>query len=310
VKCSCFLFLCFGQADDSAIWQEEENSIVLCKVCQEIFPIKSYETLASLCLDLESLKEIARDVSWLTEEAERFKDTLAKLEKQQLIAQKYRERLTKLISPICNIPVELLTEIFRVYCEDEVLDESPIFKHPADVLSAVCSQWKNIVENSPGIWSCISVTIGRTRDSEPAARRVLDRCLGMSKQSPLNVVCSKGWHNRTSVSLLKMALEHSERWQSADIEFDSSDVTALIAQFLERSPGQSHGTLFPMLRTLKIISPFWGVYIPFYRAPLPFQPSYLPRVREFSLSCRGASMESEESLETSINSLLTQDLPP
>ncbi|THU83885.1 hypothetical protein K435DRAFT_419629 [Dendrothele bispora CBS 962.96] len=278
----------------------EDNAITLCNSCQAKPPIKFYQGLASSEYQLfrenithstpESLEIVVQDITWLDVEIWRLKDTVEKLEQQRLNARKHRDLILASFAPINRAPTEVLAEIFNLYCEDEILDMPLMgYTHPADLLSIVCFRWKNTVENTPKLWSRISVASTR----QTFVPRVLTRCLTLSRKAPLHIdaltAMSQVWYSPAIIHNIELrleaALQHSDRWESVSMDL-VPQTTPVFTKYL-RGSSKSQEDLFPLLRMINIFSP--DLYISQDQSSLPFRRASLPHLNEFSVSCQNAS---------------------
>ncbi|THU95555.1 hypothetical protein K435DRAFT_778944 [Dendrothele bispora CBS 962.96] len=283
----------------------EDNVITLCNSCQAQPPIKFYSGLASPEYQLfreniahstaESLGIVVQDIAWLDVEIQRLKDTVEQLEQQRLNARKHRDLILASFAPINRAPAEVLAEIFNFYCEDEILD-MPLMghTHPSDLLSVVCFRWKNTVENTPKLWSRISVVGALTRQA--LVPGVLTRCLTLSRKAPLHIIIinaltatSRDFSFSVIIHnielLLEAALQHSDRWESVSIDL-VPQTTPVFTKYLGGS-SKSQEELFPLLRRINVFSP--DLYISKDQSSLPFRRASLPHLNEFSVSCQNAS---------------------
>ncbi|THU97329.1 hypothetical protein K435DRAFT_68715 [Dendrothele bispora CBS 962.96] len=284
-----------------------DNAITLCNSCQAKPPIKFYQGLASSEYQLfreniahstpESLEIVVQDIAWFDAEIQRLKDTVEKLEQQRLNARKHRDLILASFAPINRAPTEVLAEIFNLYCEDEILDMPLMgYTHPADLLSVVCFRWRNTVENTPKLWSHISVAGDYTWQA--FVPRVLTRCLTLSRKAPLHInasaITSPYLDDYSTMmynikQLLEVALQHSERWESASLDL-VPEITPVFTKYL-RGSSKSQEDLFPLLRRINIFSP--DLYISQDQSSLPFRRASLPHLNEFSVSCQNVSRPDE-----------------
>ncbi|KAK7444793.1 hypothetical protein VKT23_015110 [Stygiomarasmius scandens] len=282
--CNCTIVL-------TLTWQED-NIIVLCNSCQVSPPIKFYGSSSSSDFKLlretnaystpQSLELVSRDINWLAVEAQRLKDVVRELEQQHENANRYRDLIVSSFAPINRAPTEVLAEIFCLYCEDELIpDRLPLgYAHPAYLLSAVCFRWRNIVENSPKIWSHISAS------DQLFTSSLLTHCLTLSRQAPLHIDIS--FH--PNYTLLEQLFQQSNRWQSLRMELPSR-IASTFTKFLADS-SKSQRELFPILRRINVFCPDLYIQTDLGENPLP---TSLPQLREFSFSCQRASRPSDSS---------------
>jgi len=212
------------------------------------------------------------------------------------------------LAPINQVPVEVLVEIFHAYCQDIVSDLPPMNNiHPADTLSAVCSKWRDIIQNTSKIWSFINLT--GPLDMEPSENlmtipsKSLNRCLKMSRNVPLHIGLLSDVSGSPFTSLyntgplIKMALQHSSRWQSASLDLVPF-IAKKFAKFIKKS-SKSQEELFPALQRLHVFTP--DLYIPSGAISFPLQRPSLPQLTEFSVSCQNAAQHPNGSVEHNLS---------
>lgn len=134
------------------------------------------------------------------------------------IARLHKEHNT--LAYVHKLPTELLVYIFRLslvplpdYCL--IADFLPVSPHiMLDKLMIVCSIWKELVHNSPSLWSEI-----RSSDS----KRLITKVLEKSKEHPLMVTLSgpveeeerPGYY--LNQEFIREAGKHIHRWRQADL---------------------------------------------------------------------------------------------
>lgn len=96
-------------------------------------------------------------------------------------------------SPICNIPLEILSEIFVQCCTFSVaINHTHLIEPTALYLSQICSVWRNIVISMPRLWSMITIHGANVHKRPLPAKRLLCTYLAHAAQAPLNIrlVCA------------------------------------------------------------------------------------------------------------------------
>ncbi|KAK0212206.1 hypothetical protein DFS33DRAFT_1482150 [Desarmillaria ectypa] len=95
--------------------------------------------------------------------------------------------------PICNIPLEILSEIFVQCCTLSVaINRTHLIEPTALYLSQICSVWRNIVVSIPKLWSMITIHGANVHKRPLPAKRLLCTYLTHVGQAPLSIrlVCA------------------------------------------------------------------------------------------------------------------------
>ncbi|KAK7054970.1 hypothetical protein VNI00_003433 [Paramarasmius palmivorus] len=155
----------------------------------------------------------------------------------QLLAQRQRfvrraERCRSLLSPVKNIPPEILSLIFEFYCQKNIL--LPDTLSPASTLCAVCYRWQQIALSIPRLWSSLDIDFSSwgTRHGSRLARTI-QAFMERSKTNPLTLRLKIDEEDdsdddsdedvnspldRINRSALEILVRNSCRW--FDVEFD------------------------------------------------------------------------------------------
>ncbi|KAI5895600.1 uncharacterized protein SCHCODRAFT_01053121, partial [Schizophyllum commune H4-8] len=163
------------------------------------------------------------------------------------------------VAPIRRVPGEILEIIFELSCMEAALGLDRCT--PLDI-SAVCKQWREIMNGCPRIWSSMQFTNIPFIDWSqrgPAAKR-LKYCLSMTKGLPLiqpvranrNTGCS-------GLNLLKILARHTDQW----LHFQADDLWEEPVTLLQ---GRSYSRLHTLnidasileLMTAGSSRPFWN----------------------------------------------------
>jgi len=123
-------------------------------------------------------------------------------------------------------------------------------------------------------------------------------------ETPLHIVVLGDISSYPNYTLLEELLQHSNRWQSLRMDLRKPRIASTFTKFLADS-SKSQRELFPFLRRINVSCPDLYIPINLGENPLPFQPSSLPQLREFSFSCQRASRPSDSSSELFIDREIT-----
>ncbi|KAF6763776.1 hypothetical protein DFP72DRAFT_873360 [Ephemerocybe angulata] len=102
-----------------------------------------------------------------------------------------------MLAPIRCIPMEILTEIFVLACDGDVLHPLPSRRRGSHVLTHVCKYWRDVALRSPKVWSHWVVL-------HPAAGSMGETSLGLEIKLPNN------WSKSTQ-ALFNAALKNRSR---------------------------------------------------------------------------------------------------
>jgi hypothetical protein len=223
------------------------------------------------------------DIERLIEESESKMTSLESLELRE------RERacvaaLRYLISPICTLPVELLTEIFGLAIHDDT--------HIKDAfrVSQVCSDWRRVAHGTPRLWNRnFRVDLASVDSDELYADGLKD---WLARSAPLPVPITWCGQEIISCRSSEEVLRIAPRWRSLDSEFtspswlvsrlaecqlESLEALALtIPSNTDRSPVLAFTV--PRLRKLSLV--FIQMHCPFWACPGLNLPTSLSPVTE------------------------------
>ncbi|THV00026.1 hypothetical protein K435DRAFT_470786 [Dendrothele bispora CBS 962.96] len=174
-------------------------------------------------------------------------------------------RIFNILSPIRRLPPELLIEIFLTYAElkntrakseTEVEEDDgeftgPVYSdlvHGSDnvdlphflLLSQICFQWRNIVQQESRLWSRVSMRI--THKQSLPDKKLVHGWLQRSGSFPLDISIS----TRDHTDLMECFIPFCERWRSLDLDMRSKGFEVLF----DRKP-----LSLPNLRRLVIRKP-------------------------------------------------------
>ncbi|KAK7054818.1 hypothetical protein VNI00_003281 [Paramarasmius palmivorus] len=132
------------------------------------------------------------------------------------------QRCQALLTPIHDLPAEILSFIFEILCEENAL--TPDFAPLPLTLSAVCSRWRQIVVSSPTLWSSLEVNASSWKDESMLARTV-QMFMDRSRTKPLKIrlQCYHYPRERAIVDpSLRILVTDSSRWLVMDFSFHTS----------------------------------------------------------------------------------------
>ncbi|KAE9410228.1 hypothetical protein BT96DRAFT_367176 [Gymnopus androsaceus JB14] len=140
------------------------------------------------------------------------------LEAQQDLLEVYMTGIRSAMSPIHQLPPELLGEIFKYICCGDIGINCIISKSekqlPTLVISGVCSRWYNVVNSMPVLWS----SFGSKALDSPSTLSHLKLFLERSRLHPLDFQIGDPSFGLPEDSLSFLtATENSSRWRHVQI---------------------------------------------------------------------------------------------
>ncbi|KAF5381173.1 hypothetical protein D9757_009425 [Collybiopsis confluens] len=182
--------------------------------------------------------DIQESLRFLDEELDGCNDEISRLERRILSLKNRREAVKKqtmdlqaLLSPIRRIPNELLSQIFRLICDDNdtryATERWGISTLPFQ-LGAVCFRWRSLCLADSRIWATLVINCGKERDIRVV--ELLDLFLERSKQQSLRLkmVC---FQYQPSASLIRKLTGCSSRWK--DLTLTLIDLSSLSSELRE-----------------------------------------------------------------------------
>ncbi|KAJ3993475.1 hypothetical protein F5050DRAFT_1577582, partial [Lentinula boryana] len=153
-----------------------------------------------LSVPSDRLEQINAFVTDTSKDLQRYDRTVIEMERQLLAIKNARDDLRRrfdnaqslIASPIRNLPVEALNEIFSWCCwRDESSYSLSLGKEgsvscPTLRLSWVCSWWRKCLQSSPDLWSSIEVTSSRLFHLKPSSIQLFRMYLSNSEKHPLD----------------------------------------------------------------------------------------------------------------------------
>ncbi|KAG7086131.1 hypothetical protein E1B28_002090 [Marasmius oreades] len=111
---------------------------------------------------------------------------------QELINIKKRKMVNGLTTPIQNLPPELLSYIFELAVDTNVILGRPgVRGFGAISLSAVCSHWRDVTMGRPALWATLSLYLRHGAVSDPTRKRAkayLQEAVKRAQNAPLSVI--------------------------------------------------------------------------------------------------------------------------
>ncbi|KAL0573952.1 nuclear GTP-binding protein nug1 [Marasmius crinis-equi] len=172
------------------------------------------QVIAQTIFDAEKeLKEYGAQLRRANAEMDRLKSTIMILQNQKKVAEKKIVKYRSLMAPVHRMPPEVMTEIFKVCCEQNhlyVWFPGYSSRPPAAVtLSMVCGRWRALVLSLPSLWTSLDVT---SFGSSPAPNgcRALELCVERSQNNLLALNFSH--HGPESLQHFEVLAHSSHRW--------------------------------------------------------------------------------------------------
>ncbi|KAG7087225.1 hypothetical protein E1B28_013207 [Marasmius oreades] len=171
---------------------------------------------------IHGLANAENDLKAYNLEINRLKANIMVLESRRDGLTKSVAKYRSLLSPIHRVPEEILAHIFSFCCDENILDSGcPPFVLTA---STVCGRWRDVVLETPSLWSSISIRLesfmsreeeGYTWNSHQFTRLV-KIFMERSKTAPLDLEFHQ--YGEALFELLEAGLtcliDHSNRWRS------------------------------------------------------------------------------------------------
>ncbi|KAF4609987.1 hypothetical protein D9613_010352 [Agrocybe pediades] len=237
---------------------------------------------------------VERELESLDEEITRMKLALARLEERRADLHSTLLKHRSVLAPIRRLPPEILGIIFSFAIEGCTV------RYPARrdsmpwVLGQVCSFWREVQISLPQLWSLLDVELfffNHLGDDASfaaglhEAQEFVETCLRRSGKELLNLSLRGIGTGSTAAMkvVLRLFVEHAERWRDAYLEFDVYDFLPTLSPAMHRLPNLSSLSLFSYQRPeqLPVIAPFEdapklttlaisGIHNPFYTLIVPW----------------------------------------
>ncbi|KAE9389971.1 hypothetical protein BT96DRAFT_980509 [Gymnopus androsaceus JB14] len=165
------------------------------------------------------LKEIDSEVDRYTTKISALETEIALLNSQRQRLQSHRTSISFLLSPIHRLPNELLTRIFTLACEKNVLNSDPGFRDGVALrIAGVSFRWRVLAIACSEIWSSIVIQLHDGTEPEEVRLQLehqLDIYLERSKDQRLTLEIYVGvpWRQVVHDPLITKLVQHSARWQ-------------------------------------------------------------------------------------------------
>ncbi|KAJ7675577.1 hypothetical protein DFH06DRAFT_1169930 [Mycena polygramma] len=186
------------------------------------------------------LASFVSDITRYDTDIEVLQAALGRLISERDALTEYSAAYHSLFSPVRRLPTEILAEIFTLCSPPPVSFSDVRRRTPPDALDRTAQshllRLAQVCHNCPSLWSTIEVHLGQRYDHLELLARSLDR----SANCPLAIHCIAT--NHRAIRCLRLLLQHSGRWRTADMYLES---TAVISLFSEKSD-------FPLLERLEI----------------------------------------------------------
>jgi hypothetical protein len=184
-----------------------------------------------------TLQETEGELLAIDNEIELLEAALEQRRRERQALHDYRLAHTALLSPIRQLPPELLTEIFlncapsgplvkwNAYCHEFFVEEW----EASLSLSAVCKRWRNVALAAPGLWSTIRVNlrfkVGRGRRLLSAKNNMFQTWIERSGNHPLSITLQAEGINTHPV--IDSIINNSYRLRFFDFFVDPISMEAL-----------------------------------------------------------------------------------
>ncbi|SJK97272.1 uncharacterized protein ARMOST_00523 [Armillaria ostoyae] len=187
------------------------------------------------------------------------------LEHERRLLHDIQESHRRVMSPVCHLPAEILSQIFALSTSSFYDVFGPNLMEGPWALSKVCSQWRAVaIGCCPEIWKNMNIAFNvDPRDPEALLRLVFSRC----RAGPLHIRI--GYVDNVVIDLLSMVMEESRRWSSFEVYYPNPqlmdalgavrgnlDTLESLSLRLSNDPGQGLITTFeiaPSLKTVELI---------------------------------------------------------
>ncbi|KAJ3863999.1 hypothetical protein EV359DRAFT_81831 [Lentinula novae-zelandiae] len=289
-----------------------------------------------LSVPSERFAQISTFVADASRSLRGYDKTITEIERQLSNIKKARDNLRSyfddaqslISSPIRNLPLEALNEIFTWCCKPGGSDYSLCLEEgsvlfPTLRLTWVCSSWRTIIQSSPDLWSSIEVTSSQLFHSHPSYFQLFLMYLSYSRDNPLDCYYDIDLNNRLLSRNVEKAfdtlLDNSARWRRVTLvvpkrgsndwfSYAASRLSARAALEPERLVQLALGS-FPHLESIQIprhlpwsdgLSTFFGVL-----SPCPRLQSYQGAI----FSWAGRSIDVSHLTELAVTFLFGESIP-
>ncbi|KAF5315997.1 hypothetical protein D9758_018721 [Tetrapyrgos nigripes] len=180
----------------------------------------------------QMVAEAEKDLSDYEEDLRCLDSIVSDLRKKRDDLQRYVDDCKAYLSPIRQLPTEIMEEIFLYYQDLHGTRKGGRFREPINhstqdltalLLSSVCKLWHSICLCTPQLWSRFSVVLNRSR-VHGAPSQLLPIYLSRSKQMPLCFdIKIDGRYCREPTKILSLLVAQSHRWFSTNWDLYNMD---------------------------------------------------------------------------------------
>lgn len=200
----------------------EEKDMELRRVQKESQAVKA--SWDRMCRERGTVAESDPDLlEHLDFEIELCRQAVQRLEKEENGIQASLDTQRDALSPIRRLPVELLSEIFKLCLPGSYI--VPKLKSAPLLLVQVCSSWRRLALSIPQLWSSIAVevTVQRCRPPVPLIELWLQRSVNQPLSFSITELEQEDAREIpdpvTAASVLKSFVPAHHRWTSVKLEY-------------------------------------------------------------------------------------------
>ncbi|KAE9395443.1 hypothetical protein BT96DRAFT_146412 [Gymnopus androsaceus JB14] len=225
-----------------------DSRTTLCSKCRNpsmFKPRVNVNSSANPSNSMFNTHEIRETILLSEKDLEDYDTEIARLQSQLISVREQRKRLDDyktqlqwLLSPLREVPNEILFIIFELACTDNFLQEYPwpmdkyysrepvtkpflpiITYLPSLAISAVCTRWRSLMLASPSLWSDLrleTVPNETVSDVQSGFMSTLRLYLDRSVDAPLRIgLQTLGYLNfQNNSPALNLILDHTCRWET------------------------------------------------------------------------------------------------
>lgn len=159
-----------------------------------------------------------------------------------------------LLSPIRQLPLEVLEEIF-LHCVKDQEFLTPTPQTPPLLLSSICKLWRGVAHSSPQLWSSISITL--SGESCIPNLSLVKVWIERSGSSPLSFHLSQQGSGDTTADsfsnpsvTLGLFVSHHARWRRVHLEYKDWRIETGLGKLPKDAS-------FPMLESIYLKRGYW-----------------------------------------------------
>ncbi|KAF5356455.1 hypothetical protein D9758_009511 [Tetrapyrgos nigripes] len=210
------------------------------------------------------IAEAEKDLSDYEEDLRCLDSIVSDLRKKRDDLKKYVDDCKAYLSPIRQLPTEIMGEIFLFYQDLHGTRQDGRFREPINdpdhstqdltalMLSSVSKLWHSICLGTPQLWSRFSLDLDEIEDSDSGERNALSQLLPIylsrSKQMPLCFDIKIQGNCPASTKSLSLLVAQSHRWFSTSWELDEVDEETVACLSVQKElPLLQHITAKPIV---------------------------------------------------------------